>query len=286
MRYWKNRYQWDDETAASVDWEAHGTCMRKFYSRRTFIVMFLSGWLPLGKLVSRYDLSYPTSCPGCGFSPEDTAHFLQCRAVISWQPELVNEMVGYNEDWNVPLWLADLLRHVCISVFNNVPVVVTDIPVRYQLLVSRQARVGWEQLLYGRFVQEWAVCDKQETADGRGRAWVAGLIMLIWKAVHNAWIVRNGARHGVTAAAREAALVAQAQRETKAVYTLRQSVQPIDQRLFYSSLEAHFQAEPTSKGLRQWLNTWGHHLRKSAAQGMQTGVAGNHAITEFFTPVP
>ena len=142
------------------------------------------------------------------------------------------------------LWLSD--QQVIIPVH----------PIVYASLISKQYRAGWDQLLLGRFVLEWAELQEDflSTLPTRskyhsGMTWVSGVNQIIWKHVYKAWENRNAAQHDIDAASREIALAKMAIRETAALYEVRHTVLPRDYDLFYSSIEEHHRQEPTSRGL-------------------------------------
>ncbi|KAG7373135.1 hypothetical protein IV203_033859 [Nitzschia inconspicua] len=63
-----------------IDWQCHERSGNTFKDGpHMFLVEFLYGWLPLGKLVSRYNpVKFPIVCPSCDEPNEDFKHFLTC----------------------------------------------------------------------------------------------------------------------------------------------------------------------------------------------------------------
>ena len=118
--------------------------------------------------------------------------------------------------------------------------------------------------------------------ENSGRTWILSIITIIWKHMHNNWTARNDARHGVDSATREAVKYKQAITETKSLYALRRKVQPRDQDLFYTNIDEHMLKEPTSTGLRQWLNTWKSVLLQSMKDGDRTGSNQIQPLTRFY----
>jgi hypothetical protein len=89
-------------------------------------------------------------------------------------------------------------------------------------------------------------------------------------------------QHGIDEASREVAQLAEAKRETEALYSIKNRVMPVDRDLFYSTIDTHYEQEPTSRGLRQWLHTWKPLLLQSAQQARTIGVAGIQNIRHYF----
>ena len=164
-------------------------------------------------------------------------------------------------------------------------------PTLYNTLLAKQAAVGWEQLFLGRFVNEWREIQEghlsrlpTRTKHQTGTTWVTKVTNIIWKHVYLNWEHRNSAQHGVDAESREAILLATATRETEALYDIRDDVLPRDQELYYTSLEAHCEQETTSRGMRQWLNTWKPVLLHSLKEGQRLGTQGMLSIRHYFQP--
>ena len=75
---------------------------------------------------------------------------------------------------------------------------------QYHDLILRQEEIGWGQLLYGRFSQEWNRCQYRYLRENgyavsnntHGSKWLMGFIHTIWEHVQKEWDTRNKARHG------------------------------------------------------------------------------------------
>ncbi|KAG7363181.1 hypothetical protein IV203_026541 [Nitzschia inconspicua] len=63
---------------ADINWQSHKRSVDTFKdSPHTFLVKFLHGWLPLKKVISRYDpIKYLSACPSCDEPIEDFKRFL------------------------------------------------------------------------------------------------------------------------------------------------------------------------------------------------------------------
>jgi hypothetical protein len=145
----------------------------------------------------------------------------------------------------------------------NQPIHAIQYPQKYRAMIIKQTAAGWNQIFLGGFIKEWIGFDEEtlSTITNRkpkqsGSTWLQGIILIIWRHVHKEWETRNKARHGHNAATQETARLEQAQRETAEIYATRNEILPEYQDVLYDSIEQHFAAEPTSRGLRQWLDTW------------------------------
>jgi hypothetical protein len=111
------------------------------------------------------------------------------------------------------------------------------------------------------------------------------MTILFWKHLHINWLARNDDLHGVDAVSREAALVTLAQQETTTIYSLRDQVLPRDRELFYATLDIHFQKEPSSRGLRQWLFTWKPVILQSVKDSKRLNTARTRSIRTYFSQI-
>jgi hypothetical protein len=92
-------------------------------------------------------------------------------------------------------------------------------------LVDSQNRIGWAQIIGGRFSVEWSRLQEmhidEEKLDGRyfsGCTWTSKVTKHIWRALHDLWKVRNTALHGETFTENEA--------------TRRSRIEPLVRRLY------------------------------------------------------
>ena len=76
-------------------------------------------------------------------------------------------------------------------------------PSTFRHVIASQSRIGWKQLLYGRFTTEWIylheiTCTSQDTKHRDGERWLTELIILIWTHLHKRWLHRNSFAHDKT----------------------------------------------------------------------------------------
>jgi hypothetical protein len=93
-----------------------------------------------------------------------------------------------------------------------------------------QKRIGWHQLLLGKFVKEWrsvqeAYLEATKTPQkihNHGVRWTCHVIHAIWREVRPLWDIQNDARHGKDKEAQYARQSEQAARETEWLYKFRE----------------------------------------------------------------
>jgi hypothetical protein len=283
--------KWNEQTFDYIDWPAHGILVRKQYYRKHFMTKYIHDWLPLGTHISQYKPHYTSKCPSCPHPEEDRHHFLTCPERQEWHSFLAKDLREFFRTHPTRPALAAILLEALQLWLSDQQVIIAGYPSLYSALISKQYSVGWDQVLFGRFVLEWA--ELQETflstisnrkAHHSGKTWVSGVNQIIWKHVYDTWEIRNATKHGIDAGSRESALVEMARKETAALYDVRDQVLPRDYELFYHSLDEHHLQEPTSRGLNQWLRTWQPVIHQSVKAATKLGTRGLASIRRFMLP--
>lgn len=293
QQYICSKNNWYNSTFTKVDWESHGTAVRLWHPHRRFLTKYIHDWLPLGKLISKYNPSYPTACPSCATILEDREHFLCCTA-RPWQALMFTAFPPFLHSLSTSPVLSEIIISSLRQWFLTRTVDHPSHSRTYTLLLADQSAIGWDQLLFGRFSSEWAMLQDDyiqhyqitNKLARNGSQWVVKVIDFLWKYIYSAWQTRNNARHGADSTTQETAKYEQARRETELLYELANQVLPRDRDVFYPSLAHHFQQHNTSTKLRQWLNIWQPLILRSVQLCSHLCLTRNHSIREFFTPVP
>jgi hypothetical protein len=187
--------------------------------------------------------------------------------------------------------LLTILQEGLLAWFENRQPVFHFTAPMYLSLIRNQSKVGWDQVLYGRFVIDWRIIQddhlftiKNTKQQHTGRSWITKMTTIIWSEIFTLWDIRKTALHGVDQSAKELERIESAKRETTVMYSARNKILPRDQDIFYSNEEEHFRQEPTSRGLQQWLNTWKPVIIQSVKEAEKLGTRGMNNIRNFFSP--
>ena len=80
MKFFCNKYNWDNETYHSINWEAHGYALYR-YSKPTrhTIIKYIHGWLANQQRRFREGKAIDALCPLCG-ETESPAHMFKCHS--------------------------------------------------------------------------------------------------------------------------------------------------------------------------------------------------------------
>jgi len=174
-----DHYQWDESTAANVDWEAYGSFQSFFgvFSAELFHMSF-----PEARR-KNYDLLYTKlQCPSIerAMWREDLYSAICSRsAQLGTDPALLSILLV-----NIQDWLEG--REGCLSSDDQM----------YLGLITSQASIGWGNLFRGLWSSQWAFHQERYYADGpfqertgcidvsnetAAHSWVASMIHVLWK---------------------------------------------------------------------------------------------------------
>jgi hypothetical protein len=151
---------WSEDEFDKIDWVSHGRALSRLKPHKTTLVKYLNDILPVGKVVHRYDPKYPPSCPSCpscSAALEDREHLWTCPAISrhQWRKDCQSNMLQALNKCDTDPPLQSLLLDVLDALLHGKPL--ESIPVEPMVaeVAEAQARIGWHQILKGRFVNEW-----------------------------------------------------------------------------------------------------------------------------------
>ena len=260
---------WEPETVELVDWDAHTRAISNSKLPAHFVTKFIHNLLPAGKRVHRYKKHYDHHCPSCGAADEDRYHVLTCPERTKWVAPLLKEVQEFCDQSKTNQEFIHLIVDgIKDYLAGNQPKDSSHYPDHLALLVNEQATIGWDQLLLGRMSKLWK---KQQNDNLRrrrikptrlnsGTGWVSHIIAIIWKNVHQEWLVRNLARHGKDELERSEKRREHHIEELKVYYEywddnqleISDDLAP----MFYPNFEAHIEKESSLLQLDTWLNTY------------------------------
>ena len=294
--YIKQKHQFDDSTMEMIDWNAHGSAMRKHIKQRIRLTKMVHECLPTLKHLNRQDNGRRT-CPGCKRSQcEDRDHIIKCNSDsrASWRHKFIASLETFHErvDTYGPLryllndaiaeWMQseddDMILHP--SMYHN------DV----RSAKAQQNAIGWRQVFSGRFGQEWSrIQDDYYARDRRqrgandkrnGTKWQVQLITHIWKEWTKLWKLRNEELHGRDCANQQAIIRSNVERELQSVYDNRNHYEPRVQELLGRDIQEQLQ-RPTWV-TRNWLTVNIPVFRASMQRTKNKAIAGVRSIRSYF----
>jgi hypothetical protein len=160
-KYIQTKYAYDDVTMEMINWNAHGKALRSNIKRRVHITKLVHECLPtLGRL-NRFDNGRRT-CPCCPSLQKDRDHVIRCsaRSRAKWRTEFLQAINRFHEQaetypslknlWEEAIreWMKETNPDIFVSpvLFHN------DV----RNVILQQNRIGWRQLMNGRFRTAWS----------------------------------------------------------------------------------------------------------------------------------
>ena len=295
LQYVQNKHQLSDADVSHIDWDSQARAIRTFqHTSHTFLVKFLSKWLPVGKQVNRYNpTAYPSKCPSCDCPVEDFDHVFRCHDRRKWWSALRQDLFQLFDRSNTNPVLAELLINGLHHWLQETPYPPESPYPQYDSLVASQSSIGWNQMLFGRWSIRWTkhqyVYLQQNnislTPQNHGPGWSSRIIILIWNHCYDAWITRNQALHGHDQQTRQIARLHQAQYRIRALYGIKNKCSRFAQsQWFYSSPEEHFRSVQSPSHLENWLAVNEVRIITHVTHHQNQNRTGQRNITDFLTP--
>jgi hypothetical protein len=220
-------------------------------------------------LIHKYDpVKYIIGCPTCRDHNETYDHLFQRHhpSRAGWKAQLKATLIKFTDDTDSHHLLQDILVTGIHSWIHGLPFPTHQYPPDWQELIDGQSRIGWKQLLLGRFSVKWQEYQEQHlrinkkpfTNSNHGPLWLSNLIIRIWNHCHVlSSESRNKDKHGHDAKTEQAAGLAQVKRRMAVMYELKNRCFPLDRsKWFHSTLEEHITKESHLYQQQAWLETY------------------------------
>jgi hypothetical protein len=149
-----------DQALEEVDWDSHTMAVGRSQLSQPFLVKMLHQILPVGMLIHRYDpVKYTIDCPTCRKHSETYDHLFQCchpPSRAGRKSQLKATLIKFtDDDTNSHHILQDILVTGMHNWINGLPFPTTQYPPDWHELIDSQSRIGWKQLLLGKFSVKW-----------------------------------------------------------------------------------------------------------------------------------
>jgi hypothetical protein len=198
-------FGWEKGTADLIDWYSHGSTLLGYdYYRHQFCVKLIHGRLPV--LGEKWTASENKICPCCETFQETFTHYMECNL----NPHIIDELRdGLKPIFNdhevdpilrIMICLATTNHDVSMEILEDLHPIIDFEP--YTDLIEEQGKIGWNQLLLGRFGLAWDQCQRRylHTLHGKPATgepkWIRQIIREAWKYQNERWKARNEQLHG------------------------------------------------------------------------------------------
>jgi hypothetical protein len=298
--YIQVKNNWTDAVMETINWLAHGKALRSMMNTRIHFIKLVHECPPTTGQQNWRDNGNRT-CPRCATTKEDRDHIIRCeaRTRAEWRANFRKSTREFHTKhdtapdlqqlWEVAMdqWLNAPEGDI---VFNS-----TLFPDAARPLVEQQNRIGWRQVLNGRFSSEWRRLQDQHyllvrrrTHEGKkdkqtGQWWQRSFILFIWSQWLTLWKLRNNELHGANEATKQTSAQRIIHSELRNLYDRRESMEDSVQTLLMSS-EAEHRQRPIWM-TRNWLEANTKLFRDSMRKTRQKAIAGVRTIQSYFPPV-
>jgi hypothetical protein len=185
--YLTRKMKWENNQPEYIDWGALEKATNNLTkSQHIFVSKYIHGWLPT-RGHPGYDgfRCLSKTCPLCKEMIESNCHFLFCKWKREEDTAILTEKIN---ETKTNTNIQKILIEVITSTVNMKEIKLNGI---YKNLELRQKRIGYNQLLLGRYATNWADEYNKETNTQLGQVWIAKTIKTVWKHQQQRWYERN-----------------------------------------------------------------------------------------------
>ena len=297
FKHLRLRNGWSEHTAATINWKAHGTSLRKQLKRKSHYTKLVNGVLPTCRHIHRADHTR-NKCPLCKSQVEDWSHILRCPHPDreAWRTSTLEKLKSKCAALKTRPALQRILNDGLVGWFvhpsNDFTLDPEAYPVAVRRVISNQNDIGWHHLFLGRFGTEWSEIQdvhfirvNQEAQDKKikrtGQRWQVVLIGFLWDQWWSVWESRNRDLHGADAKSRAAAEARETHRTLHELYDLRLRAEPHVQQLFHGNIAEQL-ARPVWH-TQNWIAINGSVIRDNVRQVTARAKAGMRSIRDYMT---
>jgi hypothetical protein len=143
--YHKQRFQWNESTFRSINWEAIKTAQRFKTTSRNFTTKLCCKWLPTLKQLHRNHERDDPTCIHCG-DIETQAHIVQCNSRAEWKCKYITNLRTFFQKYDTSPTVESAILSGTTYWLDNRPNTHN---------IDPQSNIGWEAFHYGFIAQEW-----------------------------------------------------------------------------------------------------------------------------------
>ncbi len=185
LHYLQDKYKWDQNTVACIDWDAYaGAHQRLLSCQKSTMVKYRSRWLTTRARLHLLQSSPTTLCPLCGKEEEIIDHLLTCSKQHNKRQQFYRRLKEWFRHFRVPLKLHRiLLSHLKFALgdFQSSVSCNSSASTGLQKFCAEQEKIGWGNLLCGFASASLAVYMDEhlpEKSNCDGLEWVIRLLCL------------------------------------------------------------------------------------------------------------
>lgn len=298
LEYIRTRNQWSAATVESINWQAHGSALRKQLPRRIHYIKLVHDILPTHSQQNRMDKGKRT-CPCCQSPTEDRDHILRCPTAERnrWRHTLLTKLsdacTTHHTYEPLKILLLDAVRKWLYpgSATYDYPQC-DQYEIELHPLINTQTRLGWRQMFNGRFCNQWEdiqnthlyqVRHHLPTKNNSGQRWQVAIITIIWEQWYDLWKMRNADVHGKDEVTRALAEKRETSRRLEMIYAQRIHMEPSAQALLFPNIRTHLEQPPWV--IQNWIAINGPVFMASLRTVKVRAIQNVRSIRSYFAPV-
>jgi hypothetical protein len=169
-KFYCERFGWSENIFDIIDWDIFRPVYRKHISTNgvQWLHKFCIKKLPTGERVHKRDHFHDKRCASCWHTNEDDDHIFQCIQRRSLRKKIIKQINVMRN--TIDPNLCDILQEGIMTYFKGESTTTTMLRLRgqegmdrYSLLIDQQTVIGWDNLLRGKFSQQWKIQQKAYT---------------------------------------------------------------------------------------------------------------------------
>jgi hypothetical protein len=247
QQYLRDKFEWSSITFDLINWDMQAKILATYDKNdQQRILKFVHEWLPTNHRLKRESQSMTARCPLCYYRVEDNMHLFNCShpKQIANRLALLQQISQAKIDNHMKPLLTAAIKSAILDPSwqpDN-----TLVPQDYRRGVEDQNRIGWQQIMRGRFAHSLSRGEKSKEQDLRK------VLRLIWDAILSLWTQRNDLVHHNAQETREEKTKRKMEAKIHRCYLMKEKINFQDRaRIFAKEEEELLREDPTT--IKNWL---------------------------------
>jgi hypothetical protein len=245
--------------------------------------------LPTRRHMHRIKKASHDKCPASMYITETAWHILSCPSRSLWRAEMLRTLgESLITNRTQPDIALILLQGICGALSNHRFQMNPDNrEPSFRALVNSQNKIGWHQLLNGRFSKQWTQIQDQHLLDDidndhekqSGDRWLKLTLHHMWTHLWKVWLNRNDDLHGHENDEKERKRIEQLRFRVLALHSKHDLLLACDKPIFDMPIDEPMKLK--SGELSTWVRLVTATIKRAIADAEQHLHDTNHSITAF-----
>jgi len=182
-----------------VNWDAIGTALEhRSPSFCAWVTKHVSGECGVGEKMYEWGYWETSNCPCCNHPKETTKHFAHCQSevMLAAFDRLSQSFLTWMVEADTQ---PDILEYFTLAMQHRACPTDSNLANALDKASQEQARIGWNNLLFGRVAKEWQTVQQEhyrQTSSRRSaERWAADVTYRLLQLSHGLWMARNRFLH-------------------------------------------------------------------------------------------